>query len=66
MPHKGKKAEFFSFTRDANGPVITQEQKNFVFQYYPTHANPKDMPAILEWLEGVAAEIEFYDAEAKK
>jgi hypothetical protein len=66
MPHRGKKSEFFSITRDANGTVLTQEQKNFVYLHFPTYADPEDMVAILEWLEGVAADQEFLEAEAKK
>lgn len=47
-------------------PVLSQEQKNFVFLHYPLYADPEDMASIMEWLEGVASEYEFLEAEAKK
>jgi hypothetical protein len=65
MPHKGKKAEFFSITRDAGEPVLTQEQKNFVYRYYPEYAFPEDMVNILEWLGDVAYDEDPED-EANK
>jgi hypothetical protein len=63
MPHKGKKAEFFYFRRDEDGvPVLTQEQKNFIYLHYPTHADPEDMAITLLWLEEFAKEYEELDA----
>ena len=68
LPHKGKKSEFFIVKRDVDGnPLpLEQEQKLFVFIHYPTYTDPDDMVTILDWLEGVAADYEWAEAEAKK
>jgi hypothetical protein len=51
LPTKGKPASFFEMQRDEFGsPLVSIDQKNFIYLHYVLYADPEDMIMILEWL----------------
>ena len=66
LPHKGKPSEFFWINRDAeDNPILTIEQKTFVWLHYPLYPDPENMVELLYWLYDVAVYFEEEEAEKK-